>query len=290
VVTGAGIVLALLHRGEASCLVDAEPDTVLQGPQSAGEHPATGVLIDARTASWTGTDRFPVVIGSRGNNCLSGGTIQGEWPADTSWEVMHSTSAVTVTGSGATVEDLRVDGYGDSVRIVAGARDFLVRRAHLSDSRDDCIENDWLHSGEVEDSLLDGCYNAFSSRTYDGQEGVRDGSHRIWRIERSLVRLQPIPHPYEDRGLVPGTAGFFKWDPRGPQLSLHGNVFRADQPASTVGLDVPNDKIADCSDNVMVWLGEGDYPGKLPSCFRVTTDVEVWDQAVDHWEREFGSG
>ena len=93
----------------------------------------------------------------------------------------------------------------------------------------------------------------------------------------------------DPRSLIPGTAGFFKWDPEGPKLSLHGNVFRADQPASTVGLAIPEDKLADCSGNIMVWLGRGDYPEKLPPCFTVTKDVRIWQAAVQRWKEEYGN-
>lgn len=40
-----------------------------------------------------------------------------------------------------------------------------------------------------------------------------------------------------------------------------------------------------CSNNVMVWLGPGDYPARLPACFTVTKDRSVWDRAVDAWKR-----
>jgi hypothetical protein len=107
----------------------------------------------------------------------------------------------------------------------------------------------------------------------------------VWTIKNSLVRLQPMPRPYEDKGRIPGTAGFFKWDDHGPKLSLTGNVFRADQPANTVGLAIPAGKLTHCAHNVMVWLGRGPYPARLPSCFRVTKDVHVWNKAVQRWKK-----
>ncbi|HET6625975.1 MAG TPA: hypothetical protein VFG63_06260 [Nocardioidaceae bacterium] len=288
-VAATGVIVVRLDLGNQSCLSgDTEPDVALTGLQR-DEYDKTGLpagtVVDARAARWVGREPYAIVMGGGVGLCLSSGTVRGRWPPRTSWQVMHGTGAVVVGAPDATVEDLRVDGYGDSLRLVEGAHDFVVRRVHLSDSRDDCIENDWLSSGVVEDSLLDGCYNAFSARTYDSQDGVDDGSDGIWTISDSLVRLQPMQRPYKDQGLIPGTAGFFKWDPRAPRLSLHDNVFRADQPASTVGLGIPEDKLADCSGNVMVWLGRGDYPEKLPSCFTVTKDVRVWDDAVARWLR-----
>jgi len=212
--------------------------------------------------------------------CLSGGTFIGTWPPDTSWSKMHGTAAVIVDAPRATVEDITVHGYGDSIRLEQQAGHFVVRRVNLSFSRDDCIENDWLLSGTVTGSLLDGCYNAFSARSY---QDVPDGDNHVWTIRSSLVRLEPMPRTYHDEKPIPGTAGFFKWDEHGPRLVLEDSVFRADQAAGPVGLGIPKDKLKSCSGNTMVWLGKGRYPGHLPSCFKLTRDKAVWDKAVATW-------
>ncbi len=290
VVGAAGIVTARNGgpRAHSTCLSGNGDHVQVTGARSdryEHGHLDRTTLVDARTARWNGKQDYAVELSGDARICLSGGRIRGQWSSDTGWKTMHGTGAVVVDAPGAIVEDLRVDAYGDSLRLLDRSQNFLVRRVHLSYSRDDCIENDWLHSGTVEDSLLDGCYNAFSARTYDGQDNVDDGDHNVWTIKNSLVRLQPMPRPYEDQGRIPGTAGFFKWDDHGPKLSLTGNVFRADQPANTVGLAIPEGKLAHCADNVMVWLGHGDYPEKLPSCFRVTKDVHVWDKAVERWKK-----
>lgn len=291
--SGAGAAILLTVAGRAPHCPTATTDSgiVVHGrrtPQKEYKDLRGGTIFDAHTARWDGTQRFPIVIWGGRGICISGGTVQGRWPPSTSWEIMHGTTALEVNAPHVTVEDLRVDGYGDSISLVRSSRDFTIRRVHLSDSRDDCIENDWHNGGTVEDSLLDGCYNAFSARGYSGQPHPHDGRGDVWRIVDTLVRLQPMQRPYEDEGLIPGTAGFFKWDEQGPKLSLHGDVFRADQPASVVGLAFPENKLADCSDNVMVWLGKGDYPAKLPSCFTLTRDVSVWRDAVARWKRDYG--
>ncbi len=239
--------------------------------------------LDVRKARWRGEDTYAIAAGGTRRICVSGGLIEGTWADGTSWKTMHGTGAIVLDAPGATVEDVRIHGYGDSIRLVDRSTSFTVRRLHLSFSRDDCIENDWLHAGTVSDSLLDGCYNAFSARTYAGQNHVGNGDNLVWTVRNSLVRLQPMPRTYKGQG--PGTAGFFKWDTHSPKIALTGNVFRADQPASSVGLGIPAGKLARCSHNVMVWLGKGPYPDPLPRCFRVTRDVRVWNRAVAHWLR-----
>jgi hypothetical protein len=49
-------------------------------------------------------------------------------------------------------------------------------------------------------------------------------------------------------------------------------------------MELPPGKLLDCSDNVVVWLGPGEFPARLPSCFKVTKDPAVWDEAVAAWK------
>jgi len=278
-----------VQEAKATCI--GRPGTVIRVTGDQGEARLTEgnldaqVTVDARRASWSGEVNYPIVLAGGRDLCVSGGRLTGTWKPSTSWEDMHGVGGIRVSNPDSTVEDSQVVDYGDAIRFAKGAQGFRVRRAYLSYIRDDCIENDWAYSGVVEDSFLDGCYNAFSARGYDSQDRSRDGSADLVTIQNSLVRLQPMEAVYKNRGRVPGHAGFFKWDAEAPRLELHGNVFRADQDANTVGLDLPLEKLGSCSGNIMVWLGAGPYPDPLPaSCFTLTTDPSVWDRAAAAWK------
>jgi hypothetical protein len=281
---GAIVGVAASLRGPTTCEpADYRSTIKVAGGRSFGlthDDVSRWTLVSAADATWRGRTHYAIELSGDSRVCLSGGTFIGTWPRDTSWKHMHGTGAIVLDGPRATVEDVTVRGYGDSIRMMENAGHFVVRRVHLSFSRDDCIENDWLLSGTVTGSLLDGCYNAFSARSY---QDVPDGDDHVWTIRSSLVRLEPMPRTYHDDKPIPGTAGFFKWDKHGPQLVLKDNVFRADQDAGPVGLDIPQDKLKSCSGNTMVWLGKGRYPGHLPSCFKLTRDKAVWDKAVASW-------
>ena len=238
--------------------------------------------VDARAAVWV-RKNYPVSLSGRPYACVSGGRYLGTWSPRTSWSYMHGIAAIRSTNYAPVVEGVRVYNYGDGIQFSLGAQNWRVRRVSLSYLRDDCIQNDWSYSGVVEDSLLNGCYNAFSSRGYDSQRGGRNGSNDTVTILNSLVRLKPMLSVYKNRGPVPGHAGFFKWSSTGPKLVIRDSIFRADQRASTVGLGIPAGKLVDCSNNTMVWLGSGPYPDPLPSCFRITRDKAVWDDAVRAW-------
>lgn len=283
-----------------TCFDREGPVITIGGEQSKQYHTGSfpfleNVIVDARTASWIHVDDYPVVLEGGPDICFSGGTIWGEYPYSTDWETMHGTSAFTFRTTGkTTVENIRVHNYGDGITFSRGnpSYSFHVIGAYMTHIRDDCVQNDYMYSGLIEDSLFDGCYTAFSAQAHDSS-GDNDGSLNVWTIRDSLIRLEPMEKVYKDSGLIPGHGPFFKWnkvDNKSPQLSLHNNIFRVDQPSnSSSGLGLPEGKLAICSNNIVVWLGEGAYPDSLPNtfngqeCFSITTDKTIWDNAVQEW-------
>lgn len=277
-----------------SCLTGAGPLIQITGKQavpydkraSVGD----GTRVNAQGALWQDAGSYPVQIGAGNGICFSGATVIGTYPPSTTWDVMHSTAALYIQGPSLTVENYTVRDYGDGIRIRAGSDGFVIQNAHFSYIRDDCIENDFMSGGLVSHSLLDGCYNAFSAQT-GGSNVPPDGSAKTWRIQNSLIRLQAMEQAYG--GKTGAHAGFFKWDKgttsKSPKLALVNNIFRADQNSDTVGLAIPPDKLIECSNNTMVWLGPGSYPEQLPAtlnnhpCITITRDQSVWDSAVAQW-------
>ena len=293
-----------------SCLLQEGPITVLIGDQAERFNKrwdplAASTKIDARYAAWTAQwpvqDDFgyPVRFAGGPDICFSGGSIQGNFPdqigpdANSTWEYMHGTSGLEVYAGNTTVEGVTIHNFGDGIDIKYGpSQNFSLKGVHLSYIRDDCVENDLMYAGLIDDSLFDGCYTAFSARSYSGQDPpAEDGSGNIWTIQNSLIRLQPMWGVYKNRGLIPGHGGWFKWDSSGisPRLALQNNIFRVDQESNGASLGLPDGKLESCSNNIVVWLGSGPYPDLLPAtfdghpCFTITTDRSVWDQAVKTW-------
>ena len=231
---------------------------------------------------------------------LLGGTVLGQYDRTLSWSEMHAANnaGLAFTNGDLTIDGLRIDDVTDGVRPRLGGG-FTIRSTWLSYIRDDCIENDHLQDGLVDDSLLDGCYVAFSSRPSPAiiASGY-DGRDKVWTVRNSLVRLQPMPGPDGATTDGLGTGGFFKWhrwgDPANslsPRLALYGNVFLAER-VGVVGAErmgIPPGELVGCADNVMVWLGPGDYPATLPACFTVVKDPTVWDTAVADWHARHGA-
>jgi hypothetical protein len=295
--------------GTASSSCIGRPNTVtLTGSQQ--QYPGTVTLandttIDARKATWdnaSATD-YPVHFQytsstTRTNLCLVGGKISSTYPSSTTWDYWHSVTGLRVRIPGFNTDGVRIHNEGDGIGFSdATAGNWTMRNAHLSFIHDDCVENDYMHNGLVENSLLDGCYVAFSSRGHSGQTVQPNGLDETFAIKDSLVRLQPMPTVY--KGVVPGHGGLFKWsgDPAtegyGTKLSVHNTIFRVDQLPNHGSLGIPTyvdpttgqtkSYLADCSNNIIVWLGTGSYPATMPSCFTITTDKAIWDNAVAKW-------
>jgi hypothetical protein len=285
-----------------ACLVQSGPLVTLSGTSATSYSPsllAAATRIDARTAVFLASpsNRYPLNLTGGPGACVEGGVVLGQYDRTATWDQMHyanNNAGVAFDDDHLSVDGLRVDNVTDGIR-PRGGDDFTIRNVRLSYMRDDCIENDHVHGGLVDDSLLDGCYVAFSARPSPAIiDSGYSGAGKVWTIDHSLVRLQPMPGPDGPSADGLGTGGFFKWhlweDPANslsPKLELHDNIFMAER-AGVVSPDrmgIPPGQLAGCSNNVMVWLGDGSYPATLPSCFTITTDRRVWDNAVADWER-----
>jgi len=283
----------------ATTTVVVAPLITLQGSRStaytnlslAGK---TKIDLTAATFFASPSNLYPVNLSGGAGVHVLGGTVLGQYDRSLGWDDMHSmnNAGIVFDDSQLAVDGIRIDNVTDGVRPKL-ADDFTIRNVHLSYVRDDCVENDHVHGGLVDDSLFDGCYEAFSARPSDAiiASGF-DGSSKLWTIQSSLVRLQPMPGPRGASADGLGTGAFFKWHnwnnpdaSLSPKLALYNNVFMAErvgQPgASRMG--IPPEQLRDCANNVMVWLGPGDFPTSLPSCFTVTKDRAVWDNAVADW-------
>jgi hypothetical protein len=251
---------------------------------------------------------YPINIGGGEDGCWAGGIVLGTSDENARWAELYAKiqnsegkirrqNSAGVSWKGArnfVLDGLRAHNTWDAIRIRPKSSNFTIRNVWVTRNRDDCVENDSFQQGLIDDSLFDGCYVAFSARS--GPKSDRDGSNNIWTIQNSLMRLEPMPGAHNEgpRPQQPGHKGWFKWRAgRGPKLELYNNVFMMEQPANmpdrAAGIP-PVDKngdplveIVDCKNNVMVWLGEGEYPYYLDDCFTVTKDRSIWDRAKQDW-------
>ena len=245
---------------------------------------ADNARVDATTAQFLTGTTHPVIVGGGSGGCFHGGEILGQLPPSTDWNTMHDTYAFRTEGiPGFEIEDSRVFDYGDAISLNGNTTAWVMRRVHFKYMRDDCVQNDWLNSGMIDSSFFEGCSTGISVRPAS-TTSPPDGSSNVLVIKNSLFSLQDMDQGYQ----VPGHGGFFKWSPTGPMVALYGNVFRADSPSDlgTHTLGPPAGKLADCADNVMIWLGAGPFPETLPSCYTLLTGaagLDYWNNGVATW-------
>lgn len=248
-------------------------------------------VLDATGARWDGTTQdgtpipWVVTVNGEGPACWYGGSYTGIWddtdPAVTWENPYHHSGAFTIRVPDFLVEGYRADNQGDGIRMEAGGSNFHIRAVYMSNIHDDCVENDSLHGGVLEDSLFDGCYTGFSA---DDFTKTQDGSANTWIIRKNLMYLKPTNTVF--RGPSPGTGLFFKgWvQAPGPAVVLKDNIFRIDSDSGFGSLALRKEINLTCENNVIVWTGSGPFPYDFPDCFTITSDVAVWNQAVSRWK------
>ncbi len=308
--------------GEPQCLADG--GSMVRTLAGTFDEPQGGALppggtIDARDASFalfpydrvsgrTQANLYPIVTTGE-SFCFAGGNVRGDYgnnryhripdngvflpfdffPANAekpeSWN-----SAGFVFGDdeapGGTVEGISIWNTWDGVR-VRKKDDWLVRGSLISHVHDDCVANDGLRSGAIVDSLLDGCSTGLSVEPI---EVGASGEGEVVRIERSLVRLEPMAGPpgnyapYGHEGFIEMGEG--KDVTRTPKLVIEDSIFLAEMASrEPAWMGFTPELVASCRNNVVVWLGAGAFPGELPACFTLTRDRAVWDAAVTDWRR-----
>ena len=271
------------------CLTTSGPLITLSGTyrdEYRNYKMTTGTKIDARAATFLGSpaNDYPVNLDGQPTGCFAGGKVQGTYVRNASWQQMHdvNNAGVRWENNNMVIDGPRIDNMTDGIRPVGD--NFLVRQAWLTYIRDDCVEDDHVRGGIIEDSLFDGCYVGFSSRPSTNIINAGySGTNKTLIVRNSLMRLQPMPKP-NLRDVAMGHGQWFKWSDEGTKLELHDNIFMAQEWGNSPRTMGPPSKLTSCSNNIMVWLGSGPYPSPLPSCFKVVTDRSVWDNAVAAWK------
>lgn len=258
------------------------------GPQPARDTPVpAGSTLRAVGAMWVGVGDYQVsFLGDAPRACIVGGTMFGEWPDADQWSKWHYRAALRFSQPEFSVVGVRIVNAGDGIKPKdeAGgvAQDFDIESSWIQHVHDDCIENDYVHSGTIRDNLLDGCYVMFSSRP---SSSSLDGRRNIVMIDRNVGALEPMRSVYS--GSSPGTGGFFKWSNAAPGTILTNNVFMAIQPPNHGTLEPPTGPLI-CAGNVIVWKGQGEFPdaavwrARCPDTV-ITSDARTYDGAKAAW-------
>lgn len=242
--------------------------------------------------------------GNAENICWAGGFITSTFKNFDTYDLMKERDHAGMRWESATSEITGVHVFftEDGLRPArqSDSSYWTISHAWIDHIRADCLENDSLGSGLVYDTLFSGCSTGISMRAGGGANP--DKTHNTVTFDHVLMYIEPMPWPnctvpgdncrrtegvnkITIDGVPYGTSNIIKVRTGSPRMSIKDSIFVARMRGRnpTRSLDVP-DNLKGCSNNIMVWLGEGEYPGKYPKdCFTVTKDVSVWMNAVKDW-------
>lgn len=258
--------------------------------------PADFHTFDMRGAEWrmdVRPDGKPVgVYQHLKGACISGAAVVGMQPRDASWDdVKNSDGPRFVYESGATVghmtvEGVYVDNVGDGFEPARYSNSaglgysWSLRSSYFRWIRDDVIENDACHAGEVVDVLVDESFTFISTRPGSGNDLNTGAMPPVIKVHDTLVHI----------GSLPGGAGrLWKWPGSSssctpePILDVRNSIFRVDVEAGT--MDFPEGTYQNVT---VVWTGDGSFPVAVPSGVTVTTDIGIWDAARSDWLERHG--
>jgi hypothetical protein len=250
------------------------------------------------------SDRSVLALGTSepaARTCLVGGAVLGGGSDDQTWEVYHqrynAACVKIIAREWMRVTGLRCDNVEDGIRpaesrVNGNNTNLYVTDTYLTRIRDDCLENDFVIGGLLQDSLWEQCNTGVSERPWDGTGGGTPRSEYLV-LDHMLIGLYETPHVVDGRTVM-GENALFKWSDTGNRLVIRCSIFKVDS-VSLNGEDamaLPPGTVVDDSDcpddpSTLVWLGRGRYPAETGN-LRVVHDASVWDQAVELWKQAHG--
>jgi hypothetical protein len=255
--------------------------------------PARTVFI-ARDAMWRwAAGRGSAVrIKGAGDLCWDGGRVLGTADQQTTvWSKYHATYAYEmVTGARPIVQNVYAENVGDGVKWGGAANNWMVRSVHLRDIHDDCVETDYMRSGTVEDVFFEGCFVLFADRPSVNAGARYDNPTGLVTLRRVIAWMKPtatVPDGYAPNS----TGSVWKTDldgnpPRSPRKFIVGSVLRVGPGTARPGAACLDRRgLVTAESDTVVWEGPGPYPClPIPPGWTLTTDMGVWDRAVQAWK------
>lgn len=263
----------------ANTTIDATGATWIVS-NSANQHP------DADTSYLEGTgtiNTYAFIVFSAGNGLtIKGGTVWGEVPMTSDWIYTYNNSAAIRIeyATSATIDSWRIDKVWDGIRIAPHSENFLITDVHLSNVRDDAIENDFKQTGIIRDTLIDGTLAGVSLVNSDHV----DGSANTVTLENTFIRMQTylqdgeMTHgsPFKTDTDAPGTT---------PNIRLINCVIAIEDPTHNgiARLRLAWENVVESSGNVFLNLSDTPLPSNYPmppAGFVILQGQE----ARDYWE------
>lgn len=232
---------------------------------------------------------YPLSVSDSDNVTIIGGIIVSRVPQTSDWlyTYCNSTSLHIRRSPGAVVDGIRIAGGWDGVRASEGSPHLLLVNSWLSDIRDDAVENDYLYSASIHDTLIDGAFQGVSVKSSGSV--ARNGLQETLVLSAVLLRLQEYPYRGQNRfGAVT------KNEIASPAIQIRNSVIAVDYHGATTWRDYWTrswSKMIDSKDNIFLWLSDDPIPESLPVPPKETGFVfvsgtaarRIWERAKQNW-------
>jgi len=201
------------------------------------------------------------------------------------------------SGGWAVVDGLRVRNTHDGLGLFGqsgsdGAGTVHIRNCYFQDIHDDAIENDEWQELHVHDCLFERVYCLLSQRPSQQLLLDRDQSSRVATLDRCVAQMWPFPGGHKKRSTDRNHERVFKMDTNSPRVVVRNSVLMVERYISDEATRLPErstsrgDRVNDVYENVMIiWAGDGNYPGNVPSGCTVSKDTGLFDRAAAEWKR-----
>ncbi|MBN1239619.1 MAG: hypothetical protein JXB36_14030 [Gammaproteobacteria bacterium] len=275
----------------SNMVVDAS-DAQFTIANSKNEHPTWSA--DCTVGSLP-VNHYPLNLDKQPGITFLGGTVNSQVPQTSEWRPTYcnSSAVIVLSSNDATVDGVRVVGSWDGVRFSRDSNHFRLANAWLTDVRDDCLENDQLRSGRIEDVLFDGCFVGISTDPGGSSTVPSEEHNHTVVMDRVLMRMQSYPFRKSSSDPLQNTHGhIFKGESRAPSFEITNSVFayEADPFMSDARLTLILDRTKRCENNEVLWLSDEPLPAFFDhfpsSCFTIRQGQaahDAWQEARRDW-------
>lgn len=233
-------------------------------------------------------NRYPLLIEQQDRTAIVGGLFLSHVPQSSEWRATYCNSSV-ITFEGAptgVVDGVRITGAWDAVRASRGSPGLLIENSWISNARDDAVENDFLQTMTIRDTLIDGAFQGISVKPRKDSD-MGDASNQTVTLSGVLLRLQEYSYKEGRR-----FGALAKSDPRAPRFRVTNSVVAVDYAGGNSYAQfwaTSWSKLTGSSNNLFLWLSDAPIPDFVPlppssfRLFRGQAARDAWTRAKSNW-------
>lgn len=239
----------------------------------------------------TGTDpinRYPLLIQNQDRTEVRGGLFLSRVPQASEWRATYCNSAAITYNAApdGVVDGVRITGAWDGIRAGRDSSNLTIANSWISNARDDAVENDFLQTTTIRDTLIDGAFQGISVKPRKDAVAPDVSGVQV-TLSGILLRLQEYAYKDERR-----FGALLKSDQRAPRARVVNSVIAIDYAG---GNSYPQywattwSKLTGPSNNLFLWLSDAPIPAYVPlppSGFRVlrgSAARDAWARAKGNW-------